>query len=40
MILFDGRTYHGVADVDVDQVIDFSRPDGRAAAFVNVYSFM
>jgi hypothetical protein len=38
LILFDGRTYHGVEDVDLDQVIDFSRPDGRLAAFVNLYS--
>jgi hypothetical protein len=38
LILFDGRTYHGVEDVDLDQVIDFSRGDGRLAAFVNLYS--
>jgi hypothetical protein len=38
IVLFDGRTYHGVEDVDLDQVIDFSRPDGRLAAFVNLYS--
>jgi hypothetical protein len=38
LILFDGRTYHGVEDVDLDQVIDFSRTDGRLAAFVNLYS--
>jgi hypothetical protein len=40
LILFDGRTYHGVEDVDLDQVIDFSRGDGRLAAFVNLYSVM
>jgi hypothetical protein len=40
LILFDGRTYHGVEDVDLDQVIDFSRTDGRLAAFVNLYSVM
>ncbi len=40
LILFDGRAYHGVEDVDLDQVIDFSRPDGRLAAFVNLYSVM
>jgi hypothetical protein len=40
LVLFDGRTYHGVEDVDLDQVIDFSRPDGRLAAFVNLYSAM
>jgi hypothetical protein len=38
LVLFDGRTHHGVEDVDLDQVIDFSRPDGRLAAFVNLYS--
>ena len=38
LILFDGQTYHGVEDVDLDQVIDFSRTDGRLAAFVNLYS--
>ena len=40
LILFDGRAYHGVEDIDLDQVIDFSRPDGRLAAFVNLYSVM
>jgi hypothetical protein len=40
LILFDGRTYHGVEDVDLDQVIDFSRDDGRLAAFVNLYSVL
>jgi hypothetical protein len=35
---FDGRTYHGVEDVDLDRVIDFSSPDGRLAALVNLYS--
>src|SRR5262245_44069651 len=38
LVLFDGRTYHGVEDVDLDQIIDFSRSDGRLAAFVNLYS--
>ena len=38
LVLFDGRTYHGVEDVDLDQVIDFSRSDGKLAAFVNFYS--
>ena len=28
----------GDTDVDLDQVIDFDRPDGRLAAFVNLYS--
>jgi hypothetical protein len=40
LILFDGRTYHGVEDVDLDQIIDFSRSDGRLAAFVNLYSVL
>jgi hypothetical protein len=38
LVLFDGRTYHGVEDVDLYQIIDFSRSDGRLAAFVNLYS--
>jgi predicted 2-oxoglutarate/Fe(II)-dependent dioxygenase YbiX len=38
LVIFDGRTYHSVEDVDLDQVIDFSRPDGRLAAFVSLYA--
>lgn len=37
LVIFDGRAFHGVDDIDLDQVIDFSRPDGRLAAFVNLY---
>jgi hypothetical protein len=37
VVVFDGRTYHGVEDVDLDQVLDFSRSDGRLAAFANLY---
>ncbi len=37
MVLYDGRTEHGVEDVDLDQIIDFSRSDGRMAALVNLY---
>jgi hypothetical protein len=37
MILYDGRTLHGVEDVDTDQIIDFSRADGRMVALVNLY---
>ncbi len=37
MILYDGRTKHGVEDVDLDQILDFSRPDGRMAALINLY---
>lgn len=37
MILYDGRTQHGVEDVDLDQVLDFSRPDGRIAALIGLY---
>jgi hypothetical protein len=37
MVFYDGRTIHGVEDVDLDQIIDFSRPDGRLAALVNLY---
>ena len=37
MILYDGRTQHGVEDVDLDQIIDFSRSDGRIAALISLY---
>jgi hypothetical protein len=37
MILYDGRTQHGVEDIDPDQIIDFSRSDGRMAALINLY---
>jgi hypothetical protein len=37
MVLYDGRTPHGVEDVDLDQVIDFTRADGRLVALVNLY---
>lgn len=38
LVIFDGRTAHGVDDVDPDQIIDFSKLDGRLAAFVSLYS--
>lgn len=37
MVLYDGKTPHGVEDVDLDQIIDFSRTDGRLVALVSVY---
>lgn len=37
MVIFDGKTPHGVDDVDPDQIINFDRSDGRLAAFVNLY---
>src|SRR6185312_14440020 len=40
MVIFDGRTPHGVDDVDLDQVIDFTSPSGRLAAFVNLYAVL
>jgi hypothetical protein len=40
MVIFDGRTYHGVDDVDLDQVIDFASWRGRLAAFVNLYAVL
>ena len=40
MILYDGRTIHGVEDVDPDQIIDFTRTDGRMAALVNLYNVL
>lgn len=38
LVLFDGRARHAVEDVDLDTIIDFNRPDGRLAAFVNLYA--
>ena len=40
MVIFDGRTPHGVDDVDLDQVIDFTSTTGRLAAFVNLYAVL
>jgi hypothetical protein len=40
IVIFDGRFNHGVDDIDLDQVLDFSRPDGRLAAFANLYRVM
>jgi hypothetical protein len=37
--IFDGRTVHGVDDVDLDRVLDFNSVLGRVAAFVNVYVY-
>jgi hypothetical protein len=37
IVIFDGRAEHGVDDIDLDQVLDFSKPDGRVAAFANLY---
>jgi hypothetical protein len=40
IVIFDGRVDHGVDDVDLDQVLDFSKSDGRLAAFANLYRVM
>ena len=40
LVIFDGRTHHGVDDIDLDRVIDFSKSDGRIAAFANLYAVM
>jgi hypothetical protein len=40
ILILDGRADHGVDDIDLDQVLDFSKPDGRLAAFANLYRVM
>ena len=40
IVILDGRAEHGVDDIDLDQVLDFSKPDGRLAAFANLYRVM
>lgn len=37
IVMFDGGITHGVQDVDPDEILDFSQPLGRIAAFVNLY---
>jgi hypothetical protein len=37
ILVFDGRTQHGVEDVDPDQILDFESPKGRLAAVCNLY---
>ena len=39
LIVFDGKTYHGVDDVDGDRLLHLKSPQGRLAAFVNVYEY-
>jgi len=39
IVVFDGKTVHGVEDVDLDQVLNFNATDGRVAAFANVYLY-
>lgn len=37
IVCFDGSIIHGVADIDPDQVMDFSETSGRLAAFCSLY---
>jgi hypothetical protein len=39
VIIFDGKTVHGVDDVDTHEVMDIHSTTGRIAAFANVYSY-
>ena len=40
LIIFDGKTYHGVDEIDRDQLLDMSRADGRLGVFVNPYEVL
>ena len=37
IIIYDGRTFHGVEDIDPHKKLDMSTINGRLAAFVSVY---
>jgi hypothetical protein len=37
IVVFDGRTPHGVEDVDPHAILDFNDAGGRLAAFANLY---
>jgi hypothetical protein len=37
IVVFDGRTPHGVEDVDPQAILDFNDAGGRLAAFANLY---
>jgi hypothetical protein len=39
VVIFDGKTVHGVDDVDTHEVMDIHSTTGRIAAFVNVYTY-
>lgn len=40
LVFFDGSIEHGVDTVDVDVIPDFTSPQGRVAAFVNLYNVL
>ena len=37
VLVYDGRTLHGVEDVDADQIVSFDSPRGRLAVIANPY---
>jgi hypothetical protein len=37
VLIYDGRTLHGVEDVDADQIVSFDSPKGRLAVIANLY---
>jgi hypothetical protein len=37
ILVFDGRTPHGVEDVDPEDLIDFDNPRGRLSVVCNLY---
>lgn len=37
IIIYDGRSNHGVQDIDPHKLLDFNRPNGRMAALASLY---
>ena len=40
VIIYDGRTIHGVDDIDPHRVLNFSNPNGRVAGLASLYTDM
>jgi hypothetical protein len=40
VVVYDGRSVHGVADVDPMKALDLSRLDGRVVAFVSLFRLL
>ena len=38
IIIYDGRSNHGVEDIDTDHILDFNSVNGRIAALASLYS--
>jgi hypothetical protein len=37
VVVYDGRTMHGVADIDSHKMLDLTAQTGRLAAFTTIY---